>query len=151
MQNLFEDIQFAVRNFRKNISITLLIVVTLGLGIGATSAIFSMVYHVLLGPLPYQDGEQLVKIVTNRPAIGQFDVPASVQTVFDYETQAETLSDVIEYHQMSFTLLGQGDPAFVQTGVVSWDYFNVLGIQPILGRTFLTGEDEPGANSPSNY
>ena len=58
---------------------------------------------------------------------------------------AETLDDVIEYHQMSFTLLGHGDPSFVQTGVVSWDYFNVLGVQPILGRSFRAGEDEPGA------
>ncbi len=145
MQNLLEDMRFALRNFRKNLGVTTLIIVTLGLGIGATSAIFSMVYHVLLGPLPFADGEQLVKIQTNRPNIDQYDVAASVQTMFDYEAQSETLSDVIEYHQMSFTLLGQGDPAFVQTGVVSWDYFNVLGLEPILGRTFQPGEDEPGS------
>lgn len=145
MQTLMEDFQFALRNFRKNLGVTLLIVATLGLGIGATSAIFSMVYHVLLGPLPFSDGEQLVKIHTNRPNIDQYDVATSVQTLFDYEAQSESFSDIVEYHQMSFTLLGQGDPAFVQTGVVSWDYFNVLGIQPVLGRSFLAGEDEPGA------
>ncbi|MES3008979.1 MAG: ABC transporter permease [Pseudomonadota bacterium] len=145
MQDLIEDIGFALRNFRKSVGVVLLIVVTLGLGIGANSAIFSMVYHVLLGPLPFADGDQLVKIHTNRPAIGQYNVAASVQTMFDYERQSQTLSDVIEYHQMSFTLLGHGDPSFVQTGVISWDYFNVLGIQPILGRAFLPGEDEPGA------
>ncbi|MGB4248632.1 MAG: ABC transporter permease, partial [Pseudohongiellaceae bacterium] len=145
MQDLLEDIRFALRNFRKSTGVALLIVVTLGLGIGANSAIFSMVYHVLLGPLPFQDGERLVKIHTNRPGIGQYDVAASVQTMFDYERQSQSLSDVIEYHQMSFTLLGHGDPSFVQTGVVSWDYFNVLGVQPVLGRSFMPGEDEPGA------
>jgi len=145
MQSFWEDVQFALRSFRKNIAVTILIVATLGMGIGANTAIFSMVYNVLLGPLPFDDGEQLVKIETNFPNINQYDVPASVQTMFDYEAQSETLDEVFEYHQMSFTLLGMGDPSFVQTGVVSWDYFNILGIEPILGRTFQPGEDEPGA------
>src|SRR5690606_18084618 len=145
MDHMMDDIRFALRSFRKHLGVTLLIITTLGLGIGANSAIFSMVYHVLLGPLPFADGDRLVKIQNNRPGIGQYDVPTSVQTLFDYDTQSTALSDVFEYHQMSFTLLGHGDPSFVQTGVVSWDYFNILGIAPVLGRTFVQGEDEPGA------
>ena len=145
MQTLWTDLIYAFNNFRKNPGITLLIVATLGLGIGANSAIFSMVYNVLLGPLPFADGDRLVKVQTNRPNLGQYDVPTSVQTLFDYEAQSEALEEVFEYHQMSFTLLGHGDPSFVQTGVVSWDYFKILGIEPVLGRTFLPGEDEPGA------
>ena len=145
MDHMMDDIRFALRSFRKHLGVTILIVATLGLGIGANSAIFSMVYHVLLGPLPFADGDRLVKIQNNRPGIGQYDVPTSVQTLFDYDAQSTALSDVFEYHQMSFTLLGHGDPSFVQTGVVSWDYFNILGIAPVLGRTFVQGEDEPGA------
>ena len=115
MQTLIEDIRFALRNFRKSKGVVLLIVLTLGLGIGANSAIFSMVYHVLLGPLPFEDGDQLVKIQTHRPAIGQFDVATSVQTLFDYENQSQTLSDVIEYHQMSFTLHDAASPIFLRS------------------------------------
>jgi len=145
MQTLIEDIQFAGRNFLKTPAICALIVITLALGIGANAAIYSMVHNVLLAPLPFADGEQLIKLKTNNPKINRFDVPVSVPTALDYIAKNESLDHLVEYHQMAFTLHGYGDAANVEGGVVSWDFFEMLGIRPILGRTFLPGEDLPGA------
>ncbi len=145
MQTLIEDIQFACRNFLKTPAICALIVITLALGIGANAAIYSMVHNVLLAPLPFADGEQLIKLKTNNPKINRFDVPVSVPTALDYIAKNESLDHLVEYHQMPFTLHGYGDAANVEGGVVSWDFFEMLGVRPILGRTFLPGEDLPGA------
>ena len=145
MQTLIEDIQFAIRSFIKTPAVSSLIVVTLALGIGANAAIFSMVHNVLFAPLPFGDGEQLVKLETNNPSINRFDVPVSVPTALDYIAKNETFDHLVEYHQMPFTLLGHGEPANVEAGVVSWDFFEMLSVRPLLGRTFLPGEDEPGA------
>lgn len=145
MQTFIEDIQFACRNFLKTPAICALIVITLALGIGANAAIYSMVHNVLLAPLPFTDGEQLIKLKTNAPKINRFDVPISVPTALDYIAKNESLEHLVEYHQMAFTLHGYGDAANVEGGVVSWDFFEMLGIRPILGRTFLPGEDLPGA------
>jgi len=146
MQTLAEDIQFAFRSFMKTPMVCALIVLTLALGIGANAAIFSMVYNVLMAPLPFSEGERLVKVNTNNPKINRQDVQVSVATKLDYREQSEHLSHVVEYHQMNFTLLGHGDPMSLKAGTISWDYFEMLKIKPILGRTFLPGEDEPGAS-----
>ena len=145
MQTLLEDIQFAFRSFSKTPTVCALIVVTLALGIGVNAAIFSMVYNVLMAPLPYSDSDRLIKINTNKPKINRNDVEVSVATMFDYREKNEHLSHLVEYHQMSFPLLGHGDPISLKSGVISWDYFEMLKVKPILGRTFLPGEDEPGA------
>ncbi|MFT4938863.1 MAG: putative ABC transport system permease protein [Paraglaciecola sp.] len=145
MQTLIEDIQFAARNFLKTPKVCTLIVLTLALGIGANAAIFSMVYNVLLAPIPFSDGERLIKLNTNHPDINRYDVNISVPTALDYINKNETLSNLVEFHQMPFTLLGNGEPANVEAGVVSWDFFEMLKVRPILGRTFLPGEDESGA------
>ena len=145
MQTLIEDIQVAWRSFVKTPAVCALIVITLALGIGANAAIFSMVHNVLLAPLPFADGEQLIKLKTNNPKIDRFDVTVSVPTALDYINKNKSLEHLVEYHQMAFTLFGYGDAANVEGGVVSWNFFEMLGIRPILGRTFLPGEDEPGA------
>lgn len=145
MNSFWEDIQFAWRSAIKKPGIALLIVVTFGLGIGANSAIFSVVYNVLLAPLPYADGERLVRLQQHQPIAKREDMASSVQSFFDYRAQSSALSDVFEFHGMNFVLYGYGDPQRVTTGVVSWDHFDILGIKPILGRSFVEGEDEVGA------
>lgn len=145
MHSLIEDIQFAWRNSLKRPGTTLLIVLTLALGIGANSAMFSMIYHILLSPLPYDDGDKLVRLEQHEEHGARQDYPLSVQTLFDYREQNSVFSDVFEYHTMQFTLLGHGDPIRVQTGVVNWDFFDTLGVRPVIGRSFLSGEDEIGA------
>ena len=145
MQTLIEDLQFTFRSLLKTPAICALIVITLALGIGANAAIFSMVYNVLMAPLPFDEGERLIKINTNNPKINRNDVQVSVATMFDYREKNKHLSHLVDYHQMSFTLLGHGAPMNLTTGTVSGDFFEMLIVKPILGRTFLPEEDELGA------
>ena len=147
MQTLFEDIQYAFRSYIKTPTVCGVIIITLALGVGANTAIFSLIHNVLLAPLPYADGERLIKLKTNNPNIDRFDVPVSVPTALDYIAQNNSMEHLVEYHQMPFTLLGHGDASNVEAGVVSWDFFEMLGIRPLLGRTFLPGEDQPDAKS----
>ena len=99
MQTLIEDIQFAWRSFVKTPAVCALIVITLALGIGANAAIFSMVHNVLFAPLPFADGEQLIKVKTNNPKIDRFDVTVSVPTALDYIDKNQSLEHLVEYHQ----------------------------------------------------
>src|SRR5690606_12111955 len=147
MKDLLQDILFTWRDAMRRPATALLIVMTLALGIGANSAMFSMTWHVLLAPLPYADGDRLVRIRQHETVLGREDIGTSVQTFLDYRRQSQLFTDVVEYHAMQFTLLGHGDPLLVQTGVVSGNYFDLLGITPIHGRGFLPGEDEAGAEA----
>jgi predicted permease len=107
---------------------------------------FSLVDGVLLAPLPYAQGDRIVHLHQEQPAIGDDDMDFSVHEIEDYRQGNHTLTDVVEYHGMTFTLLGQGDPELVATGVVSAHYFDVLGMKPILGRTFTEEDDRLGAD-----
>ncbi len=147
MQTLLEDIQFSIRSFIKTPMVCVLIVMTLALGIGANTAIFSMVYNVLIAPLPFADGDRLIKIETNNPKVDRKGLKVSVPIMEDYRNQNTHLSHLVEYHQMSFTLQGYGSPKSLAVGTVSWNYFELFKIKPILGRTFLPGEDQPGARA----
>lgn len=144
-QILWSDAGYAVRMMRKNLGFTLIAILTLALGIGANTAIFSVVHAVLLRPLPYPDGQQLIFVKQQEPKLGVDDLGFSVQEINDYRSQNRTLSGLVEYHGMAFTLFGHGDPDRVRTGVVSHDYFDLFGIKPLLGRTFLPDDDKLGA------
>ncbi len=144
IDDLRHDLAFAARTLRKAPSFTLVVVITLALGIGANSAIFSAVENVLLAPLPYAGGDRLLHVHQMSRSTG-FD-GFSPLDLADYRAQSQTLDGVVEYHSMPFNLLGRGDPLRVQTGVVSAEYFDVLGVAPILGRTFRPGEDRVGAD-----
>ncbi len=145
MTGLLHDVRFAVRSLRKSPGFTLVAVLTLALGIGANTAVFSMVRGVLLRPLPYENGERLVYLRQPAPLAGVANAQFSVLELADYRARARTLQALVEYHSMPFILLGRGEPRRVQTGVVSANYFDVLGVRPLLGRTFRTGEDQAGA------
>jgi putative ABC transport system permease protein len=145
LETLLQDVRYGVRNLRRNPGYAAAVLVTLALGIGANTAVFSVVNAVLMKPLPYKRGEQLV--VLHQPErVAQFeDIGFAVQDVKDYREQTSTLDSVVEYHSMVFTLFGGAEPKRVQTGVVSANFFDILETQPLLGRTFREGEDAPGA------
>ncbi len=130
IDDLRQDLAFAARTLRKAPSFTLVVVITLALGIGANSAIFSAIENVLLAPLPYAGGDRLLHVHQMSRSTG-FD-GLSPLDLADYRAQSQTLDGVVEYHSMPFNLLGRGDPLRVQTGVVSAEYFDVLGVPPIL-------------------
>jgi putative ABC transport system permease protein len=100
---------------------------------------------VILRPLPYRDGERLVFIEQPASLAGVQDSRFSPPELADYRSQVRALSGIVEYHSMPFILLGDGEPSRVQTGVVSANFFEVLGTTPLLGRAFREGEDQPGA------
>ncbi len=140
-----QDCAYAFRVMRANRGFTAIAVLTLALGIGANTAIFSVVHSVLLRPLPYTQGQQLIFIRQQAKKANIDDMGWSVPEIMDFRAQNQTLSSLVEYHVMSFTLFGHGDPDRVKTAVVSWNYFDMFGVKPILGRAFVPKDDEIGA------
>src|SRR4051794_8808971 len=147
IDTLLQDVRYGLRMLGNNPGFSALVILTLALGIGANTAIFSVVYSVLLRPLPYSDGSQLV-VLHQQAAHANFkNVPFSVKEVADYRNQSHTLADTVEYHSMAFLLLGENSAERVETGVVSANFFDVLGVRPLLGRTFLPIDETVNADA----
>jgi predicted permease len=145
LERLGQDIAFAFRTLRKAPVFSIVAILTLALGIGANTAIFSVINGVLLKPLPFDNGDRIVHLrqpITNGTIP---DVGFSPLELADYRTQVRAFDQLVEYHSMPFNLIGRGEPHRVQTGVVSANYFDVLGVKPLLGRTFRAGEDSIGS------
>lgn len=142
-----QDLRFGLRALKNNPGFTFIAILALGLGIGANTAIFSVINGVLLRPLPYERGDRIVLIRPQRPLASMTDVPFSVKEVEDYRSRNHTLSGVVEYHAMWFILLGHEEPERVQTGVVSHNFFDVLGIKPLLGRSFKPEDEQHDADA----
>ena len=119
MSGLLHDLRFALRSLRTSPGFTLVAVLTLALGIGANTAVFSMISGVLLRPLPYEHGERLVYLRQPAPLGGVANARFSVSELADYRERSRALEAVVEYHSMPFILLGKDEPRRVQTGVVS--------------------------------
>jgi predicted permease len=142
---LSQDVRFAWRTLRRSPGYAAGTIVTLALGIGANTAIFSVVNDVLLAPLPYRDDRELVRLVQSaaRPAPGETGI--SIKELQEYRDALGSVDALIEYHGMSFILLNHGEPDRVDTGVVSANYFDMLGVRPMLGRGFTDRDDDLGA------
>lgn len=145
LENLLRDGLYAVRTLLRNPGYTLLAVLTLGLGIGANTAIFAVIHGVLLRPLPYAQENRIVHIDQTVPGMGSDPIGLSVQEFNDYRTQNRSFSQFAEYHSMLFTLLGTKSPERVVTGVVSASYFDVLGVKPVLGRLLVAADEKRDA------
>ena len=147
-ETLVADLRYGARALLKHPGYALLAVLTLGLGIGANTAIFSVINGVLLKPLPYEHGDRLVVIQQSRPLSGQPQVGVAIAEYFDYRDRGRDVFDgVVEYHQMNFDLINRGEPDRVSTGVVSANFFDLLGIRPIIGRSFVASDDVEGAEA----
>ncbi|HST79996.1 MAG TPA: ABC transporter permease [Verrucomicrobiae bacterium] len=147
LERLGQDIRYGFRILKRNPGFTLVAILALGLGIGANTALFSVVYGVLLKPLPYEQGNQLVVLHQAFQKSGQNNVGFSVKELQDYRQQSRSVAQIEEYHQMSFILLDGHEPSRVRTGVVSAHFFDMLGIKPYLGR-FFTDADETHNSEP---
>jgi putative ABC transport system permease protein len=144
---VMRNLRGATRMIRRQPGYAVAVIGTLGLGIGATTAMFSIVHGVLLKPLPYAEGDRLVLIRQSAPLAGQDEVGVSIRELYDYREQLADFSGLVEFHQMSFDLIERGDPDRVDTGVVSANFFDVLGIRPILGRSFVAADEGHGAEA----
>ena len=148
VETLIADLRYGGRALLKHPGYALLAVLTLGLGIGANTAIFSVINGVLLKPLPYEHGDRLVVLQQSRPLSGQPQVGVAIAEYFDYRERGKDVFDgLVEYHQMNFDLINRGEPDRVNTGVVSANFFELLGIKPILGRDFVAADDVRGAEA----
>ncbi|MGH9939857.1 MAG: ABC transporter permease, partial [Blastocatellia bacterium] len=140
---MFQDLRYGVRMLLKSPNITLTVVLTLALGIGANAALFSVVNGVLLNPLPFPQPEQLVTLHQSKP---NFETGAMPYPNFrDLRRENRTFSAMAISRPTGFSLTGAGEAERVNAQFVTADFFTVLGVKPQLGRTFATGEDERAA------
>src|SRR3954453_15446591 len=141
MDILYQDLRYALRRLLKSPAFTIVAVLTLALGIGANSAIFSVVYGVLLKPLPFPDPERLVGIYHLSDG---HRVSVSGPNFVDVRTLSKTLVDAAAISRSRMILTGGGEPVRLDGAEVTTSFFNVLGVAPALGRTFHSDEAQPG-------
>src|SRR5436305_9398125 len=120
----------------KKPTVTIVAVLTLALGVGANTAIFSIVHAVLLRPLPYRDPDRLVRIFFNEPGVGLRDVRFSKTEMDDLQTRADVFEDVTPIFEGSENVTGAGQPERVEGVNGTFSYFSMLGVTPQLGRVF---------------
>ena len=146
LSGLMQDLRYALRQLRKNPGFAAVAVVTLALGIGANTAVFSVVDAVILRPLPYYQPERLIEAQSSEAhEFGPFDV--CYPDFFDWRAQNHTLEHLVSYHDNQFTLTGLERPIQVDSEIVSWDLLSALGARPELGRGFLPEEEKTGARA----
>jgi putative ABC transport system permease protein len=145
LDTLMRNVRYARRALARNRGYTAAVLATLGLGIGANTAMFSVIDGVLLKPLPYEGSERLVLLRQSSVLTGQDDVLVSIRELDAYREQLTDFEGLVEFHQMSFDLIKRGDPNRVATGVVSANFFDVLRVKPILGCTFQASDAAHGA------
>src|SRR5258705_1450638 len=146
MELLLNDIRYGIRGLLKRPGFTAISVITLALGIGANTAIFSVVNAVLLKPIPLRDPERLVMVWEDAAFAGfPRNTPAPANYV-DWKTQNHSFEDMAASATASFNLTGDGEPERVSAYSITANFLPLLGVQPLLGRVFVPDEDRPGAN-----
>ncbi|HEY9231624.1 MAG TPA: ABC transporter permease, partial [Blastocatellia bacterium] len=150
MRNLLHDIRYGLRVMARKPGFTFVAILTLALGIGANTAIFSVVNALLLRPLPYRQPQQLVKLFQAAPASEQ----NGALTIWSYprfevlRDHSQSFAAVAAYDQTAFNLTGTDEPERLPAEMVSASYFPLLGIEPLVGRTFTEDEDRKGSAQP---
>ena len=149
MDKLLQDFRFTVRQWRKNPGFALTTMLTLALGIGATTAIFSLVNTILLRPLAFSQPERLMHVgqrsrPSNAAEFAQGAVVLSYPDFFDLRSRNHSFEGLAAYHDNNYTLTGAGDPQHIDGHIVSSEFFRVLGVNPALGRGFVADDEKPG-------
>ena len=147
MNGLWQDVRYGLRQLRKSPGFTAIAVITLALGIGANTAIFSVVNGILLRPLPYRDSDRLMAVwhvppQKSFPGMTRFSVSAA--NYIDWHSQNHVFEKMAIFSFHPLTLTGVDKPEQVDASSVSADFFSTLGVQPVIGRTFNADEDQPG-------
>jgi predicted permease len=143
LETLWQDIGYGVRMLRRNPGFTLVTVITLALGIGANTAMFSVVDTVLLRPLPYTDPDRILAVWEDARIHGFARNHIAPANYFDWTEQNHVFDGMAAFIEHSFNLSGGGEPERVEAMRVSASLFSVLGVSPVLGRSFLPEEDQP--------
>ncbi len=146
---LWHDFRFALRQIAKAPGFAMTTVLTLALGIGATTTMFSVVNAVLLRPLPFPKADRLVavgSVDSRNPAVTNSPVSMSYPDFFDWRSQNHSFSGLAAYNDSDVTLTGAGDPKHLDGEIVSADFFRVLGVEPAMGRGVRLEDEKPGAH-----
>ena len=144
VEHIVADIRYAVRTLRRSPAFAFVVVITLALGIGANTAIFSVVRGVLLKPLPHRDGDRLVYLRHSMDGPGGANLAFSVPEVRDLRDGAKSFSDIAEFSAWSLRLQGNEGAVRIDVGLVTGNYFDVMGLLPVLGRLTRPSDDGPG-------
>src|SRR5260370_5356451 len=150
MNGIFQDLRYAIRQLRKSPGFTAIAVITLALGIGANTAIFSVVNGALLRPLPFREPNRLVHVWHVPPETscpGMRTCAVSAANYLDWQSQNQVFENMAIYTYHGFTLTGSEKPEQVDASAVSSSFFETLGVQPMLGRVFSAQEDQPGRSN----
>lgn len=142
VETMWQDLRFGLRMFCKNPGFTAVALLTLALGIGANTAIFTVVNGVLLNPLPYPHPEQMVSLAETLPPFAQFAI--SYPNFLDWARMNHTFQAIAAYRQNNFNLTGSGEAQRVKATQVSAVFFPLIGVEPVIGRGFSPEEDKPG-------
>jgi putative ABC transport system permease protein len=142
---LLSDIRFALRSLSRSRGFALTVILTLGLGIGANTAIFSVVRGVMLRPLSNRDGDRLVYLRQSTTGPGGENIAFSVPEITDFRQSSKTLGGIAEYSPITFTLIGDHEAERLSAGLVTGNYFSVMGLSPVVGRAFGPQDDGRGA------
>jgi putative ABC transport system permease protein len=142
---MLTDLRFAMRSLARAKGLSATVVLTLALGIGANAAIFSVVRGVLLRPLANQDESRLLYIRQSAQGNGVENATFSVPEINELRARVKTLSAIGDFSTIAFTMVGLGEPRQVRAGVVGGNYFDVMGLRPVLGRLLNAGDDGPSA------
>jgi len=141
---MFQDVVYGFRMLLKNPGLTIAAILTLAIGIGANTLIFSGVNAILLRPLPYDNSDRLVMVWENIPKANVREGKVSYPDFLDWKRQSQFTQEMGIFSRWGFTLTGVADPEHLKGAVVSADFFPLLRVKPILGRTFLAEEDQQG-------
>jgi len=144
LESIAADLRYAARTLRRSPAFTAVAVLTLALGIGANTAIFTVVRAVLLKPLPHKDGDRLVYLRHSADGPGGANVLFSVPEVNDFRSGARSLAGIAEYSPFTFILQGENDAVRIDVGLVTGNFFDIMGLGPILGRLTRSSDDGKG-------
>src|SRR5947207_12939906 len=139
LEEVLQDLRFGARTLRKNPGFTAVAILTLALGIGANTSLFSMVNGVLLNPLPYPNPDQLVVLHESKPNFKNGSI--SYPNFRDWQKDNKTFSAMAISRGFGYSLTGRGEPEQARAQFISSDFFSILGVQPLVGRTFAAGHD----------
>ncbi|MBV8817929.1 MAG: ABC transporter permease, partial [Acidobacteriaceae bacterium] len=140
MDLLLQDARYAIRNLLQSPAFALVAILTLAIGIGANTVLFSVVNGILLNPLPHPDSERLVAIYQSNHTLADKS-PTAYLNFLDWQHDTQTLSSMAMYHNKDYNLIGTGDAERVSGYMVSAEFFPTLGVQPVIGRMFRAQDD----------
>ena len=145
MGTLWQDLKYAFRMLKKNPGFTAIAVLTLALGIGANTSIFSFVNAWIINPLPYPNADRLCVLRMLDVKAGAIEWGTSPANFYDWQRESKNFEELAAWNPTSFNLSGDGSPERVQGTLVSWNFFDTLGAKALIGRTFQPSDDQPGA------